>query len=31
MRGFTHHAAIKGLEAALEALIKMVERRFVYI
>ena len=31
MRGFTRHAAIKGLKAALEALIKMVERRFVYI
>ena len=31
MRKFTCHAAIKGLNAALEALIKMVERRFVYI
>ena len=31
MPGFTRHAAIKGLNAALEALIKMVERRFFYI
>ena len=31
MRGFTRHAAIKGLKAALEALIKTVERRSVYI
>ena len=31
MRKFTRHAAIKGLNAALEALMKTVERRFVYI
>ena len=31
MPGFTCHAAIKGLKAALEALTKTVERRFVYI
>lgn len=31
MPGFTRHAAMKGLNAALEALIKTVERRFVYI
>lgn len=28
MPGFTRHAAIKGLKAALEALMKTVERRF---
>ena len=28
MRGFTRHAAIKGLKAALEALIKTVDHRF---
>ncbi len=31
MRGFTRHAAIKDLKTALEALMKMVERRFIYI
>ena len=30
MRGFTRHAAINGLKPALEALIKMVDHRFVY-
>lgn len=31
MPGFMRHAAIKGLKAALEALIKMVERRLLFI
>lgn len=31
MRGFTRTARQNGLKAALEALIKMVDRRFVYI
>ena len=31
MPGFTCHAAMKGLKAALEALIKMVERRLLFI
>ena len=28
MRGFMRHAAIKSLNAALEALMKMIDRRF---
>ena len=31
MPGFTRHAAMKGLNAALEAFMKMVERRFLFI